>query len=129
MLYSPSLMYSPPNMYVQLVHVGWKIKEYAVVHSTSYVLIIFRCYQYKQLSRLLYFSPLTYSPPNRFVQLVQVGWNIREQTVVHATSYVLKIFCCYQLTQRCLLLYSPPLMYSPPNIFVQLLHVGWKIIE
>ena len=35
------LLYSPPNMYssvVQLVHVGWKIIEYTVVHATSYVL-------------------------------------------------------------------------------------------
>ena len=37
-----------------------------------------------------------------------------------------EIFCCYQCTQRCRLLYSPSPMYSS---VVQLVHVGWKIIE
>ena len=43
-----------------------------------------------------------------------------------------KIFRCYQCTQRSRLLYSPPLMYSPPTMYssvVQLVHVGWKLIE
>ena len=43
-----------------------------------------------------------------------------------------EILRCYQCTQRCRLPYSPPHMYSPPTMYtsvVQLVHVGWKIIE
>ena len=43
-----------------------------------------------------------------------------------------EIFHCYQCTQRCRLLYSPPSMYFPPTLYssvVQFVHVGWKIIE
>ena len=131
LLYSPPSVYSPPKMYssvVQLVHVGWKIIEYTVVHATSYELQIFRCYQCTQRCRLLCSPPPMYSPPNMYssvVQLIHVGWKIIEYTGVHATSYELQIFRCCQCAQRCRLLYSPPNMYS--NV-VQLVNVGWKVI-
>ena len=125
-------MYSPLKIHssvVQLVHVGWKIIECDVDHATSYVLEIICCYQCTQRCRWLYSPPPMYSPPNVFVQLVHVGWKIIEYTVVHATSYVLNMFRYYQYTQRSRLLYFPPLMYSLLNMLVQLVHVGWKIIE
>ena len=117
----------------QLVHVGWKIIEYTVVHAASYVLQIFRCYQCTQRCRLLYSPPPLYSPPNMYcsvVQLAHVGWKIIEYTVVvHAASYVLQIVRCYQCTQRCRLLYSPPPMYSPPTMYVCMYVWSSHIVE
>ena len=111
---------------VQLEYVAWKKIEYTVVHATSYVLEIIRCYQCTNCFRLLYSLPPLYSPPTMYssvVQLVHVGRKVREYTVLHATSYVLQIFRCYQYTQRCRLLYSPPPMYSPPNMYSSIVQV------
>ena len=72
-------MHSPPNMYssvVQLVHVGWKIIEYTVVHATSYVLL--------NIPLLPVYTTLS--------------------TAVLSTSYILStyyiFFCCTACTRR-----------------------------